>query len=76
MKCAEDQVSSQRCLDGYFSGLQISDLTNHNHVGILSHNRSEPVGKTEIDLRVDLNLANSLYLVFDGVFHGDDILIG
>ncbi len=75
MKGAKDEVSREGSLDGDLCGLQIADLADHDHVGILPHDRSESICKGEIDLRVDLNLANPFDLIFDRIFHGDDILV-
>ena len=38
MQRGKDQVSSIGGLKGYFGGLSIADLPNHDHVGILAQN--------------------------------------
>ena len=72
----KDQVSSERGLNGYLSCFAIANFSHHNDVGVLTENRSQTVGKGQIDARVHLDLPNTIELVLDGVFHGDDIYRG
>ncbi len=76
MEGRKDQVTGQRRLDGDLGRLQIPDLSDHDHVGILAQDRPQPVGEGEVDLGVDLDLADPLELVLDGILDGDDVLVG
>ena len=42
---AEDEVAGQRGLDGDLGGLDVSDLTDHDDVGILAEDRAEQAGE-------------------------------
>ena len=76
MEGTKDQVSSERGLNGYLSCFAIANFSHHNDVGVLTENRAQTVGKGQIDARVHLDLPNTIELVLDGVFHGDDIYLG
>ena len=61
---------------GDVGGLEITDLTNHDDVGILAHDVAQAGGKGETDLRVHVNLVDALHLVLNWVFDRDDLTVG
>ena len=65
-------MSRQCRLHGDLRGLQVADLTNHDHVRILSHDRAQSIREREIDLRFDLNLVDARHLVFDRILYRQD----
>src|SRR6185312_13042150 len=50
-----------------------ADFADENHVRVVAKDRSQRGGEREPDLGVRLNLADAVLLVFDGVFHRDDL---
>ncbi len=54
----------------------VTHFADHDHVGILSNNRSECRGKRQSNLGFGLDLIDPLELVLDRVFDGDDLSIG
>jgi hypothetical protein len=69
----EDQVAGQGRLHGDVGGLLVADLADQDHVRVLAHDGAQPAGEGEIDLGVDLDLADPLHLVFHRVLDGDDV---
>ena len=67
-------MSCQRRLHCDLGSLPITHFANHDDVGILAQDRAQRIGKSEIDLRMHLNLVDALQLVFHGIFNGDDLL--
>ena len=73
MKGAEYEVPCEGGLDGDFSGLQIPDFTDEDHVGVLTQNGSQAGCKGNADVMVDLNLNNSIDVIFDRIFGRDEL---
>ena len=51
----------------------IANFADENDIGILAENGAECPGKGEAGFLVDLNLANAIDLVLDGIFDGDNV---
>src|SRR5271167_1695910 len=67
------EMAGQRRLHRNLRGFEITDLADHNDVGILPQDRAQQAGKIEADLRLDLDLVDPCELVFDRVLDGHDI---
>ncbi len=74
MQGGKDHMTGQGGLNSDFRRLPIADFPNHDDVGILAQNGAQSGSKGQFDFRVDLDLADPVELVFDGIFNGDDIL--
>ena len=57
-------------------GLDVADLADHDDVGVLAQDRAQDMREAEADLRLDLDLAHAVELVFDGVLDGEELLVG
>jgi len=66
-------VPRQACLDSDLCGLEITNLTDHHDVGVLSKNCAQATSKCHIDLCVDLRLPDPVDEVLDWVLDGHDI---
>src|SRR5580698_4732354 len=71
---SEDQVAGQRRLNRDLRRLRIADFANHDLVGIVSQNGSQPAGKGQPLFLVHRNLRNAAQLVLDRIFNGDDLV--
>src|SRR5579885_1942043 len=71
----EDEVPRERRLDGDLGGLGVADLPHHDHVGILAHDRAQPVGEGEADRRLHVDLVHAEELILDRILDGDDLLV-
>src|SRR5210317_1865379 len=67
-------MASQGRLYCNLGSLAVADLTDHDDVGILAQDRTQTVSEGQVDLRVDLNLADTWQLVLNRIFDRDDIL--
>ena len=69
-------MASQRCLNGNLRSFKITNLANHDGVWVLPQNGAQCFGKGQINLGVDLRLADARQLVFNRVFHCHDVAGG
>ena len=69
----QHQVAGERGLDRDLRGLEVADLADHDHVGVLAQDRAQRLGEREVDLRVDLRLADAGQLVLDRVLDRQDV---
>ena len=53
----QHQVAGERGLDGDLRGLEVADLADHDHVRVLAQDGAQGLGEAEVDLGVDLGLA-------------------
>ena len=63
-------------LDRDLCGFQISNLTDHHHIGILTQKRAQSLGKGEPDAHINLRLVNPLHINFDRILRCGDIALG
>ena len=73
MQGGQHQVAGEAGLDGDLGGFEVADFTDHDHVRILPQDGAQGLGEGELDLRIDLDLADAGQVVFDRVFDGDDV---
>ena len=73
VKRAQYPVAGKGCLDGYIGGFRVTDLTHHNHVGVLAQDGSQPAGKSHAGLTIQLDLADLLYPILHRIFHRNNI---
>ena len=66
-------MTRQRRLHGDLGRLEVADFTDHDDVGILTQERSQRVREVQTDLRLDLNLIDSVKLIFDGILDRQDL---
>jgi hypothetical protein len=52
---------------------KVADLADHDHVRVLAQDGAQGLGKGQVDLRVDLGLADAGQFVFHRVFHRQHI---
>ncbi len=72
----EHQVTGQRGLNGDTAGFQVTHLTDHDDIRVLTHDGAQCPGEVQADGRLDLNLIDALELILDRVFDGDDLALG
>ena len=72
MQRRKNQVAGKRRLHGDLGGLGIANFADHDHVGVLAHDRAQAVGEGQPDLRLDVDLIDAAQLVLDRIFDGDD----
>src|SRR5207244_10151107 len=73
MQRGEDQMAGERGLHGNFGGFFIADFADENDVGVLTQHRAENAAEGQFDLGLDLALNDSVDVIFDGVFGGDQL---
>ena len=69
----QHQVPGQRSLDRDLRGLVVADLADHDDVRVLAQDRAQGLGEVEVDLGVDLGLADAGQLVLDRVLDRHDV---
>lgn len=62
--------------DGDLGGLGIADFADHDDIGILAEDGAEAGGEGEAAAGFDGDLGDAVELVLNGVFDGDDLLLG
>ena len=67
MQRAVDNVPGQGRLDRDLGGLDVTNLTHENLVGVLTQNTAKAIGKGQPDLLLDLDLDNAFKIVFDRI---------
>src|SRR5207249_10027255 len=73
---AEDQVSCERRAYGNVGGLEVTNLADHDDIGVLTHDMAQPRGECQTNLRIDVNLIDPVHLIFNRIFDRDDLPIG
>src|SRR5579883_3062915 len=69
-------MPGERGVDRDLGGFGVADFADHDHVGVLAQNRSQSVGESQVDFRIDLHLADAMELVLDRILDRDDVLFG
>ena len=73
---ADYAVTDQMYLfHGSIGGFRVTYFTQHHHIGTLSQNRFQTVGKRETDFRPCLHLGNTSQLVFNRLFNRNDVFL-
>ena len=67
-------MAGQRRLYGDLGGLGVTDLADHDDVGVLSHDRAQSVRESQPNLRFDVNLIDAAKLIFHRIFDGNNLL--
>ena len=73
MQGGKDEVAGKRGLNRDFGSFTVPDFAHHHDIRVLSENRAQPAGEGQVDLRIDLNLSDTMQLILNRVFDGDDI---
>ena len=55
---------------------QVSNLSDHDHIGILADNMAQTGAKRQANLWINLNLVNAIHLILNGILDGDDFRSG
>lgn len=76
VQSGEHLVTGESRFDGDIGGFVVANFPDHDDVGILAEDGAEGIGEAETDFGFDGDLINSGELVFDGIFDGDDIILG
>ena len=71
----KDQMAGQGRLDRDLGGLDVADLADHHDVGVLAQDRPQDIGEGKADAGLDLDLIDSVQLIFDRVLDGQDLLV-
>ncbi len=74
MQRREDQVAGERRLHADLGGLEVTDLTYHDHVRVLAQEGPERCCEVEADILVHLHLVDPGEVELDRVFSGGDVL--
>jgi hypothetical protein len=69
----EDEVPSQRALDGHDGGLAVADFAEHDDVGVLTKNAPQAAGEGHALTIGDLRLADAFEFVLDRVFNRENV---
>ena len=72
MQRAENKVTSHRRANRDVRRLDITDLTNHHYIRILSQNVAETFGESQINFWFHIDLRNTGNTVLDRFFDRDD----
>jgi hypothetical protein len=69
----EHEVAGERGLGGDLGGLQVADLADQDDVGILAQEGAQQGGELQVDVGVDLALADARQLDLDRILDGGDV---
>ena len=58
------------------SGLVVTNLTDHDDIRRLTQDRTECSRKCHADAGIDWHLVDAVHLIFDGIFHRDQLPVG
>src|SRR5881392_1159806 len=72
VECAENEVASHGRANCDVRRFNVANLTDHDHIRILSQNVTEAFGESQIDLRFHIDLRDTSNAIFDWFFDGDD----
>src|SRR5690554_1729843 len=68
-------MAGQGGLNGNGGGFTVADFTNHHHVRVLAQNGTQRIGKIQPDLAGGLDLVDAADLIFNRVFHGQNLAV-
>ena len=69
----EDEMPGERRLDSVPSRVDIADLTHHQNIRILPQQRSERLGETQAERRIDSRLIDAFEHHLDRIFDRGDV---
>ena len=69
-------MTRQCGLDRNLGSFRVADFADHDHIGILAHDRAQAVGERKADLWLNLDLIYPAKLIFDRIFDGDNLFPG
>ncbi len=72
----QHQVPGKCGLDGHFRSLKVTDLADHDDVGVLAHQCTYAAGKTQVDIVLDLHLVERRFDHLDRVLDGAQVDLG
>src|SRR5580700_6172147 len=75
MQGGKNQVPGERGANRDIRSFAVADFADHYHVRVLAHDVPQAGGEGQTDLRIHVDLIDTIHLVFDGVFDGDDFLV-
>src|SRR6185437_658422 len=67
------KVTCKRGLDGNFRGLEVANLADEDHVGILAKESAKSCGEVQADGFLHLHLVHAVKLELDGIFGRHDV---
>ena len=70
----EHQVACERGVDGDLRGFLISNFADHDFVGVMTQDGTQPACKCQALLFVDGDLRDALDLIFHRIFDRDDLV--
>ena len=73
MERGEDEVAGQRGAHGDLGRLRVAGLADQHDVGILAQDVAQAAGEGQADLRLDLDLADVVEPVLDGILDGHHV---
>ncbi len=73
MQGRKNHVTGQGRLHRNLGGFAVTDFSNHDNIGILAQDRTQARSEGQLDFGVDLNLTDTVELIFNRVFDGDNV---
>src|SRR5947208_3322189 len=75
MQRAENKMSSQARVRSDARSLEVANFANHDDVRRLAQDGTQSRRKCHADLRIHLHLVDPGHLIFDRLFHGNDLAV-
>ena len=69
----EHQVAGEAGLHRDLRRLEVTDLTDHDHIGVLAQDRAQAARESHLDFGVDLGLADAVDVVLDRILDRHDV---
>src|SRR5689334_8889730 len=66
-------MAGQRGLYGDLRGIEIAHFADHDDVGIVPQEGAQNTGKSQVYLRLHLNLVDAIQLIFDRILDSEDL---
>src|SRR5205814_156058 len=73
VECTEDEMSGESGTNCDIGSFEIADFADHDHVRILADDVPQSCRECKTDLRVHMDLVDTIHLILDGIFDGDDL---
>ena len=75
MQRAENKMSGQARVRSDARSLEVANFANHDDVRRLAQDGAQSRRKCHADLRIHLDLVDTGHLIFDRLFHGNDLAV-